>query len=178
MFHGSFKDVSWKFKRCFKEVSRVFQGSLREISRVFKKVLRVFQLRLRGVSSSLMCVWEILMVFNKLSKNFQGSFKRVSRRFQGYFKIASRAFQGRFKGVSREISVGFKVNGVSSNLMCVWEISMVFNKILKKFKESFKGISRLVQGCCKEDGRVFQGRFQWVSRVFERRNISYMPKKL
>ena len=44
------------------------------------------------------------MVFSKLSKKFQGSFKRVSIKFQG-----SRAFQRRLKGVSREISVGFKV---------------------------------------------------------------------
>ena len=43
------------------------------------------------------------MVFNKLSRKFQGSIKRVSIKFQG-----SRAFQRRLKGVSREISVGFK----------------------------------------------------------------------
>ena len=52
VFTESFKGVSRKFQGFFKEVSRVFQGSLREISRVFKKVLKVFQLRLRGVSSS------------------------------------------------------------------------------------------------------------------------------
>ena len=51
MFQGSFKSVSRKFQECFKEVSRVFHGGLRGISRVFKKVLRVFQLRLRDVSS-------------------------------------------------------------------------------------------------------------------------------
>ena len=49
------------------------------------------------------------MVFNKLSKKFQGSFKRVSAKFQGYFQIVvSRVFQRRLKGVSREISVSFK----------------------------------------------------------------------
>ena len=43
----------------------MFQGSLRDISRVLKKVLRLFQLRLRGVSSS----------FKGVSKKFQESFK-------------------------------------------------------------------------------------------------------
>ena len=51
-FNGSFKEFLRLFQGCFKEVSRVFQGILREISRVLKKVFGVFQLRLRGVSSS------------------------------------------------------------------------------------------------------------------------------
>ena len=54
VFERSLKGVLGKwcfreFERSFKEVSRVFKGSLREISRMFNKVLRVFQLRLRGV---------------------------------------------------------------------------------------------------------------------------------
>ena len=43
------------------------------------------------------------MVFNKLSKMIQGSFKRVSGKFQGYFSIGSKVFQRRLKGVLREI---------------------------------------------------------------------------
>ena len=95
---------------------------------MFKKVLRVFQLRLRGVSSSLLCVLEILMLFNKLSKKFEGSFKRISRKFQGYFKIVSSAFQRRFKGVSMEISIGFKV------------ISKKLKEISGKFQIYFKEV--------------------------------------
>ena len=63
MFQGSLKGVS----------IRVFQGSFREISRVFKKVSRVFQLRLKGLSS-------IFRQFKDCLK-FIGSFKAVSRKF-------------------------------------------------------------------------------------------------
>ena len=48
----------------------MFQGSLREISRVFKKVLRVFQLRLRGVS---------------VSSSFKGVSRIFQREFQGCY---------------------------------------------------------------------------------------------
>ena len=44
------------------------------------------------------------MVFNKLSKKFQESFKKVSRVFQDSLKVVLRKLEGR----SMDISVGFK----------------------------------------------------------------------
>ena len=78
-------------------------------------------------------------------------------------------FQRRLKGVSREISVGFKVNGVSSNLMCVWEILMVFSKLSKKFQGSFKRVLRKFQGYFKIVSRAFQESVKCASRKFHKK---------
>ena len=46
------------------------------------------------------------------------------------------------------------------------DVSRVFQGSLRVFQESFKGISRKIQGYFKEDSRVFQGSCQW-GRLFE-----------
>ena len=45
------------------------------------------------------CVRDVSIVFQEVSKKFQGSFKSL---FQGFFKKVFRIFQGRLKGVSME----------------------------------------------------------------------------
>ena len=70
MFQGSFRSVSTKFQECF------FQECFKEISgkfqECFKKVSRVFQLRLKGVSSS----------FKGLSRVCERSLKTASGKFE------------------------------------------------------------------------------------------------
>ena len=66
------------------------------------------------------------MVFNKLSKKFQGSYKRVSAKFQGYFQIS-------FNGVSRKIEGSFQwvlrvFEEVHRN---VKKVQMCFKKVLR-----------------------------------------------
>ena len=77
MFQGSFRSVSRKFQERFREVSGKYQGC-------FKKVLWVFQVRLKGVSSSFKGfsrVFERTGISVSVSKVFQGSFKGVPRKF-------------------------------------------------------------------------------------------------
>ena len=79
MFQGSFKSVSWKFKRHFigvKESLRVFQLRLTGVSISFKGVSRIFERSLKGVFRK----------FQWWLTNFQRSFKEVSREFQESFK--------------------------------------------------------------------------------------------
>ena len=55
-------------------------------------------------------------------------------------------------------------------IRCVWELSVVCNKLSKKFQGSFKRVSAKFQGYIQiVVSRVFQGRLKGVSRVFERR---------
>ena len=67
------------FQECFKEVSGKPKGC-------FTKVSRVFELRLKGVSSNYY-ISEVSKVFQGCSKKVFGircgSFKGVSRKFQG-----------------------------------------------------------------------------------------------
>ena len=67
----------------------------------FRKFLKVFQVRLRGVSSSFKGVSR---VFERSFNGISGSFKEVSRMFEE----SSRVFQGRLKKISGDISAGFK----------------------------------------------------------------------
>ena len=81
MFQGSLKGVS--------RISRAFQSSFREVSRVFKESSKGIQVRLKGISSS-------LMVFEKSSTGKSG-------KFQWCFKEVSKMFQGSFRGVPRKL---------------------------------------------------------------------------
>ena len=66
MFEGYFKEVSGNYQRGFKIVSRMFQVRLKSISSISKEVSRVFE--------------------SSLSGKFQLCFKVVSRKFQKCFK--------------------------------------------------------------------------------------------
>ena len=72
MFPVSFlQKVSWKFIGGFKEVLRLFKVRLKGISSNFRGVSREFERSLKGVGS-----------FNGVSMLFQGHFNEVSRVFQ------------------------------------------------------------------------------------------------
>ena len=73
----------------------------------------------------------MFLVFNKLSKKFQGSFKRVLAKFQWYFQIHS------FKGVSRKIEGCFKgdFSGFQGYLK---EVQSNFREVSKEFQGSLK----------------------------------------
>ena len=52
MFQGSFKDDSGKFHGCFNKFLRVFQVRLKGASSSFKATSRVFERSLKGVSGN------------------------------------------------------------------------------------------------------------------------------
>ena len=83
------------------------------------------------------------MVFNKLSKMFQESFKGVSRKIEGCFKGDFSGFQGYLKEVQRN-----------------------YREVSKVFQGSLKGVLRRFLGCFKEVSRVFQERLKDVSMKF------------
>ena len=119
----------------------------------------VFQLSWKGVSSSSKGFQGYLkegsMVFQKVSKKFQGSFKTVKKKFQGYFKIVSKKIeeywkgdfsgvQGHLKDLQREVQGSLKVfQG------CFKEISRFSNKVLRMLiKGCFNGVC---PDSCQED---------------------------
>ena len=52
-------------------------------------------------------------------------------------------------------------------IRCVWELSVVCNKLSKKFQGSLKRVSRKFQGYFKIGSRVFQRRLKGVSVGFK-----------
>ena len=64
-----------KFPWCFKKDSRALQKSVESISRVFQESFKGVSTNIEGVPSILS------MVFQEVSKKFQGSFKSVLRKF-------------------------------------------------------------------------------------------------
>ena len=96
------------------------------------------------------------MVFNKLSKKFQESFKKVSRVFQESFKVVSRKIEGclgdfsGFQGNLNEVQGNFKGVKVDRRV----------------FQEFLKGMSMKYQECFDEVSSMFEGSFKDVSRKF------------
>ena len=135
----------------FRKISKVFQVRLKGVSSNLRGVSRVFQISLKGVSGKFQ--W----CFKDVSKKFQRSFKCVSIKFQGQFKEVSRVFQESFKGVSSKIEGC--LNGVLSGFQGgLKEVKWVF-------ENSCKGVSRKIEWCSL---RPSQWRFKGASRVSER----------
>ena len=149
-FQGIFQEVS-----AIKSVSKSFEGISQKFQEYFKE--RYFRGVFSGFHGHL----------KEFKRDFQGSFKGISRNFQGCSNNVFSVLQESLNGVSRKIEGCF--DGVLSwfPLSFKW-VSMVFNKLSKKFQGSFK-----IEGCFKGDFRGFQGylkegqiNFREVSKVF------------
>ena len=102
------------------------------------------------------------MVFQEVSKKFQGSLK--SFKFQGFFKIVSKVFQERLNCILRVFEVTSK--GISGKFQRYFEGVPRQFFFSRKIEGCFNGVLSGFQACLNEVEWVFEGSFQSVSRMF------------
>ena len=113
------------------------------------------------------CLIEDFRVFTEsvmsFLRKFKGCFKEVSGKFIGCFKKVSRVLQVKFL-YKRDILGMLKwcFQGVSRKFQAC------FQKVSRVFKESFKGVSMKIKGCCNVVLSLFQVGSNWVLKVIDR----------